>query len=487
MTHITIIGGGIAGLATAFYLQQKSRQQGQAINYTLLEGDPRFGGKITTEVVDDFVIEGGPDSFLTQKPWGLQLCRDLGLTNRLIPTNDDRRNIFVLNKGKLAPFPGGYRLTVPTEFVPFALSPLISPWGKLRMGLDLFIPPRRDPTDESLADFIRRRLGTEALDKIAGPMMAGIYVADPERLSINSTFPMFVDMEKKYGSLIKAMRVAKKRNAPPNNSTNGGRSASASGHGSGQPEAMFTSLAGGMHELVDALVKQLTGDLRLNCSVIGLRYLSPGFEINLSPTETLQTDAIVLAVPAYTAAGLIETFAPALAAMLRGIRYVSTATVSLGYRQADLAGQSLDGFGFMIPKSEKRQILACTWSSTKFNHRAPAQAALLRVFVGGDEHERLVNLPDADLLALARAEVSAIMGLKAIPVVQRIFRWPRGNPQYDVGHLERVAQIEQLAAQTPGLYLTGSAFRGIGIPDCVKSALTTVESLLQFELQLSNV
>ncbi len=478
MTHITIIGGGIAGLATAFYLQQKSRESGHPINYTLLESGPRFGGKITTDKVDDFIIEGGPDSFLTQKPWGLQLCRDLGLTNRLIPTNDHRRNIYVLNKGKLTPFPGGYRLTVPTEFVPFALSSLISLWGKLRMGFDLFIPPRRETGDESLADFIRRRLGAEALDKIAGPMMAGIYVADPERLSIDSTFPMFVDMEKKYGSLIKAMQVSKKRSAASHNGSNGSRSAPASGHGPGQPEAMFTSLRGGMSELVDTLVKQLTGDLRLNCGVTGLRYLSPGFEISLNTAETLRTDGVVLAVPAYTAARLVEPFAPELAARLRQVRYVSTATVSLGYRQEDMAGQSLNGFGFMVPKSEKRQILACTWSSTKFNHRAPLAGGLVRVFVGGDDHERLVDLPDTDLLALARAEVSATMSLKAIPAVQRIFRWPKGNPQYDVGHLDRVAEMEQLAANLPGLHLTGSAFRGIGIPDCVKSALATVESLM---------
>lgn len=483
--HVTIIGGGIAGLATAFYLQKKSHEIGAAINYTLIESDSRFGGKISTAVIDDFIIEGGPDSFITQKPGGMQLSRDLGLADRLIPTNDDRRNIYVLQNGKLVPFPGGYRLTVPTEFIPFAISPLISPLGKLRMGLDLVIPPRQEAGDESLADFIRRRLGSEALDKIAGPVMAGIYVADPENLSLQSTFPMFAEMEQTYGSLIKAMRASKKK--AKNHSANGnGSSPSAAGAvPGGQPPAMFTSLRGGMGELVETLVAQLEGDLRPNCRVTGLRYLSPGFELTLEPASgaaplKLQTDAVVLAIPAYIATGLVEPINPPLAALLARVRYVSTATVSLGYRRADLPPHhDFNGFGFMIPKSENRQILACTWSSTKFNHRAPADDVLVRIFIGGDGQDHMVdNLSDTELIELGQSEFTSIMGLTARPVVRRLFRWTKGNPQYDVGHLDRVAEMEQLAAKTPGLYLTGSAFRGIGIPDCVKSAVTTVENLI---------
>lgn len=467
MPHITIIGGGITGLATAFYLQKKSRAAGQTVDYTLVESAPRFGGKIITTTVDGFVIEGGPDSFITQKPWGTQLCRDLGLADRLIPTNDDRRNIFVLNNGKLTPFPGGYRLTVPTEFIPFVLSGLISPWGKLRMGLDLVIPPRQEQGDESLANFIRRRLGSEALDKIAAPIMAGIYVADPERLSMQSTFPTFLEMEQKYGSLIRAMRAAKKQRA-------------ASGHNS-QASAMFTSLRGGMNELIERLVDRLEGDLRLGCRVSGLRYLSPGFEISLDRPDSppLITDGVVLATPAYVAADLLEPIEPELAGLLRQVRYISTATVSLGYRRAEVLSQhDLNGFGFMVPPSQRRQILACTWSSTKFDHRAPAEGVLLRAFVGGDGYEHLLDLADDELVALVRAEVADTMGLTAEPVTHRIFRWVKANPQYDVGHLERVAAMEALTARRPGLYLAGSAFRGIGIPDCVKSALTAVDRLL---------
>jgi oxygen-dependent protoporphyrinogen oxidase len=485
MPHVTIIGGGIAGLAAAYYLQKKSRESGTLFNYSLIESAPCLGGKIVTDQVGDFIIEGGPDSFITQKPWATQLCRELGLADRLIPTNDERRNIYVLSKGKLVPFPGGYRLTVPTEFVPFALSPLISPLGKLRMGLDLVIPPRREQGDESLADFIRRRLGAEALDKIAGPVMAGIYVADPERLSLLSTFPMFAEMEQKYGSLIKAMRVSKKSTVSHNASNNGsGSRPPVSGPFGGQPSAvggpssMFTSLRGGMQELVEALAAQLQGDLRLGSRVIGLRRLSSGFEVTLDSSRTLQTDAVVIATPAFIAASLLEPIEPRLAVLLRQIRYVSTATVSLGYRRADLP-TDLNGFGFMVPKSENRQILACTWSSTKFDHRAPTDGALLRLFVGGDTKEHLVEtLKDEELFALAQTELKAIMGITAPPVAQRVFRWPKGNAQYDVGHLDRVAEMEQLTAAIPGLYLTGSAFRGIGLPDCIKSALTTVEGLM---------
>lgn len=477
MTHITIIGGGIAGLATAFYLQKKSKETGAPIRYTLIEGEPRFGGKIATDTVGEFVIEGGPDSFITQKPWGTQLCRELGLGDRLIPTNDDRRNIFVLNKGRLVPFPGGYRLTVPTEFIPFALSRLISPWGKLRMGLDLVIPPRRENGDESLGDFIRRRLGQEALDKIGGPIMAGIYVADPDKLSIQSTFPMFAEMERKYGSLIKAMQISKRQAREQSNHR-------------GKPQAMFTSLRGGMAELVEALVGSLEGDLRPGNRVTRLRYLAPGFEVSLNAPgqETLRTDAVVLAVPAFVATRLVQNFAPELAGRLSQIRYISTATVSLGYRRADIKGQhDLNGFGFMVPRSENRQIMACTWSSTKFDFRAPEDGALVRVFFGGDGKEHMVDLPDEALAALAQAEIADIMGITAEPVVHRIFRWPKGNVQYDVGHLDRVAEMEALAARIPGLHLTGSSFRGIGIPDCVKSGLATVDQILEQVRQVAAV
>jgi oxygen-dependent protoporphyrinogen oxidase len=431
-----------------------------------LEQGSRFGGKIVTTTVAEFVIEGGPDSFITMKPWGLQLCRDLGLEKDIIPTNDHRRHIFVLKKGKLVPFPGGYRLTVPTEFIPFVFSPLISPLGKLRMGLDLLIPPRKERGDESLGSFIRRRLGAEALDRIAEPIMAGIYSANADKLSIASTFPQFIEMEQNHGSLIKAMRQAKKQ-APPRPAN-------------GTPPAMFTSLRGGMADLVEALVSQLKGALCLDSEVTGLQYHAPGFEVRLN-TPSLRTDAVVLTTPAYVTAPLVEPLEPELASLLRQIRYVSTANISLGYRWAEVKAQhSFNGFGFVVPKSENRSIVACTWSSTKFDHRAREDGILVRVFVGGEGKEHLIDLADDDLIRLVQAELASIMGVKAQPVVSQVFRWRQASPQYEVGHLERVAKMEALAGKIPGLYLSGSAFRGVGLPDCIKSALTTVDQLVSY-------
>ncbi|MCB0193991.1 MAG: protoporphyrinogen oxidase [Anaerolineae bacterium] len=465
MTHAVIIGGGIAGLATAYYLQKKSAETGLPIDYTLVESEPRLGGKIITKTIDDFVIEGGPDSIVTTKPWGAKLCRDLGLDDELIPTNDYKRGIFVLNKGKLVDFPGGFRLTIPTEFIPFALSPLISPLGKLRMAMDLFIPPRQESGDESLGDFIRRRLGDEALKKIAGPMMAGIYVADPEKLSLKSTFPQFMAMEQKYGSLIKAMQHAKK-----NRPTNGAK-----------PSPMFLSLKGGLNDLVKTLVKQLKGELCLGQRVTRLKADKTGFHVFTDHSQTpIYADAVILAVPAYVAADLIEPILPELAQLQRQIRYVSTATISLGYRRADVIKQHpFNGFGFLIPQSEQRKIIACTWTSTKFDCRASDDDVLVRVFVGGDGQEAHVTLPDDQLLTLVKKELSDIMGVTAQPVVHQIFRWVKGNPQYDVGHMERVDAMEALTRQIPGLYLNGSAYRGVGIPDCVKGALETVDYLFE--------
>lgn len=476
MPHITIIGGGISGLATAFYLQKKGQEIGLPINYTLLEAAPRFGGTIVTEQVDKFVIEGGPDSFITQKPWALQLCRDLDISHHLIPTNDRQRNVFILRQGRLIPFPAGYRLAVPTQFMPFALSPLISPLGKLRMGLDLFIPRRRQQGDESLASFMRRRLGQEALEMIAEPLMAGIYNTDSERMSMQSTFPMFTALERRHGSLIKAMQIAKWTKWKQARQTV--NPPSTNGHG--KPAAMFNSFRNGMADLTTHLVQALDGDLRLSCPVKQIERQAQGFHIQLNPTQgpSFSTDAVVITTPASAAVPLVAPFQPQLAAALNEIRYTSTATLSLGFRRSDIRNH-LDGFGFLVPKRERRYLSACTWSSNKFAHRADADHVLLRIFLGGPGREHLVDLPDDDLLTLARMELLTILGITAKPVIHRLYRWSQGRPQYEVGHLERVTRLEALAAETTGLYLTSSSLRGIGIPDCVKSAQACVAQIIR--------
>lgn len=479
VTQVAIVGGGISGLATAYYLQRQAAGAGAPLAYTLIERSPYPGGKIQTETVTGFgtgdtpfVIEGGPDSFITQKPWALQLAREIGLGDRLLGTNDHQRKVFVLHKGKPTPLPDGVLLIVPTRFMPFALSPLISPLGKLRMGLDLFIPPKRDNQDETLADFIRRRLGDEALDKIAEPLMSGIYNAEAERQSLLATFPRFRDIEAQHGSIIRGM-LASRRNGSGHGSPPPSGAPSAAP--SAKPLSMFVSLQGGTQELVDALVAKLTGDLRFNTGVTAIRPASPtGYRLTLSDGSTLDAQAVVLATPTFAAADLVRSFAPAAAAHLDAIRYVSTGTISLGFRRADI-NHPLNGFGIVIPRSEQRPINAITWSSTKFNHRAPADHVLLRVFFGGSRNPAIVDRNDDEILAVARAELRALMGINATPVLHRIYRWYNATPQYDVGHLERVAAIE--AALPSGLYVTGSPYRGIGIPDCVHQAQQTATQL----------
>jgi oxygen-dependent protoporphyrinogen oxidase len=467
VTQVAIVGGGIAGLATAYYLQEKARQNGLPLSYSLIESAPSFGGKIVTDVHHDFVVEGGPDSFITQKPAALRLCRELGLEDRLMGTNDSRRKVYVLDGGRLRSLPDGVMLIVPTRFTPFALSPLISLPGKLRMGLDLLIPPRRENGDESLANFIRRRLGQEALDKIAEPLMAGIHVADPERLSLQATFPRFIQLEQKHGSLIKGMLVQKAHRARQ------------AGNGTGPKTSLFMTLRGGLRELVEALVARLEGDLQIGSRVVGLSPASKGarYQLHLDDDRTLLADTVVLATPSYAAADLVEPVHPALATELRAIRYVSTATISLGFRRAEFE-HPLDGFGFVVSAREKSRLMACTWTSTKFNQRAPDQHVLLRAFVGGPRNPHLVDLPDEALIQLVREELRQVMGVNAPPVIARVYRWPNANPQYDVGHLERVDQIEATAADLPGLYFTGSAYRGVGIPDCIQQGQHTAETVI---------
>ena len=455
--HITIIGGGIAGLATAFYLEKRAREEGREIQYVLLERDDRWGGKIATESVDGFLIEGGPDLLLTQKPAGVQLCKDLGLADRLIPTNNDRQRTFLVRNGELVAFPEDFSL-VPSKFWPLVTSPLFSFCGKVRMGLEVFIPRSRDEGDESLASFIGRRLGKEAV-KIGGAMLAGIHSADAERLSMQSAFPMYVAMEQRYGSLIKGVRAMKKTRA--------------------KSPAMFQTLIGGLGEMVDTLVARLDGDLRRGVAVGSVRKADGGFEV-VAGDGVIETDAVVMATPAYVSADLVADFAPDLSLMLRGIRYVSTATVSLAYRKKDVEGQhDFEGFGFLSPKHEGRRITACTWVSTKLNFRAPDDGVLVRTFVGGTGREDLVDLDDETLVAQSREELEDLMGVTADPVFARIFRWKRGRPQFDVGHLDRVAEMEHLAGQVGGLYLTGSAYRGSAIPDCIVQAVDTVDRILE--------
>jgi len=484
MKRVIIIGGGITGLATAYYLQEEARDAGLPLTYTLLESDQTPGGNILTEHVDGFVIEGGPDCFLSQKPWAAELCRRLGLDGELMGTNDVQRKVFVLNGGRLTPLPDGVMLIVPTRITPFLTSPLISWPGKARMGLDLFIPPRRDGGDESVADFVRRRLGQEALDKIAEPLMGGIHVSDPERQSLLGTFSRFRDLELRHGSLIRGMLAQRRRTTEDE-----GRTAR-DGRGSSPvvgPSSFFITLRSGLGQLVQALERALTGgQVVTGAQVVGLerggdksdREGRP-YRVRTANAATFEAHAVVLATPAFVSAELVAGLAPSLADALWGIRYVSTATVSLGFRRVDVA-HPWDGFGFVVPRRERRRVFGCTWTSTKFHHRAPPQALLLRCFVGGPGQEERVDLNDEELLTLVRQELAEIMGLRARPTLARIFRWHKANPQYDVGHLDRVREMYALCETQPGLFITGSAFEGVGLPDCVRQGQQTASKVLSY-------
>ena len=473
MTHdVVIVGGGIAGLATAYYLQKEAAQSNHPLRYALIERSPTAGGKIVTEQISGFgdapfVVEGGPDSFITQKPWALQLAREIGLQDQLLGTNDHLRKTFVLNHGKPIPLPDGVMLIVPTRFTPFALSPLISPLGKLRMALDFFMPKRTDDDDETLADFVRRRLGDEALDKIAEPLLSGIYNAEAEKQSLLATFPRFRELEKQHGSLIRGM-LSGRKNAPTKPTTTGTSPA--------KPLSAFISFRGGAQDLINALVPKLTGDVRLNVATDAITPLptAAGYTVRLSDGSTLTTRHVVLATPAFVAAELLRELAPDAANRLAAIRYVSTGTISFGYKRSEIK-HPLNGFGVVIPRSEKRPINAITWSSTKFDHRAPSDHALIRVFFGGSRNPEIVQRSDDDLIAIARRELHALLGIDATPVMHRIFRWHKATPQYDVGHLQRVDEIE--AALPRGIHVTGSPYRGFGIPDCVHQAQQTAAQL----------
>jgi len=471
--HVVIIGGGISGLSAAWYVQQSQ----PGIRYTVLEASDRWGGKVRTEQIDGvaespFIVEGGPDSFLTQKPWALQLARDLGLGTHLLGTNDQVRNTYVLQRGKPVILPDGVMMIVPTKLIPFALTPLISPLGKLRMGLDLFIPRKKDDQDETLAEFVTRRLGNEALDKIAEPLMSGIYNAEADRQSILATFPRFRQLEKTHGSLIRGMLASRRQR-----NTASGQNQSAP---SGQAPKLsaFMSLQGGTQELIQALISRLTGDLRLNARITALEATPDGrYRISTEDGQKIDCDALVVTVPAYTAADLLDSIAPSAAENLRSVRYVSTGTISLGFR-AEAITRPLHGFGLVVPKSERRPINAITISSTKFDHRAPQGHVLLRVFFGGSRSPETMSYDDERLLHVVRQELQAILGIQTAPLFHRIFRWDRANPQYDVDHLALVEQIERSLPH--GLYVTGSAFRGVGMPDCVYQSQQTVTRLVEY-------
>ena len=475
MRRAIIIGGGLSGLSTAYYLQQEVARSRLDIETILIEKENRFGGCIVTDEVEDFIIEGGPDCFLAEKPWAIQLCEELGLGDRLLCTNEENRRVFILSSGKLHQLPEGFMLMVPTSITPFLKSSLISLPGKVRMAMDLFLPRKRTDEEENLAQFVQRRLGNEALEKIAEPLVAGIHAGTPETMSLSSTFPRFIQLEEEYRSLILGM-LARRRKASEFTKKR-----------SGPKRTMFMSLVAGMMELTDAIQGRLDeGSLLPDKKVVRINHIGKAttrdhspYEVHLEDGEILEADSVVLATPTYITAELLQEMAGTQAEVLLSIPYVSTATISLVYRASEIH-HPLDGFGFVIPRAERRKIMASTWTSVKFPHRSRPDSVLLRAFVGGAHNEDLVGLDDEEMLKVVRGELMDIMGITAQPIITRIYRWDKSMPQYMLGHAERLSHLEEELLHYPGLYLTGCAYRGIGISDCIHDGKLTAKRILEF-------
>ncbi len=465
--RIIVIGGGITGLSAAHRLVELCSDKNLPLELSVLEGSDRLGGVIATRHSNGFLIEDGPDSFITNKPWAIELCRRLGLDSQIIHTNDENRRTYVVRRGKLVPLPDGFFMMAPSRFIPFLTSPLFSWRGKIRMLLDLFIPPTGQLDDESLASFVTRRLGREAFERVAQPMISGIYTADPEKLSLRATMPRFLEMEEQHGSLIRAMLKERKFEKQLNKAESGAR------------YSLFVSLKNGMQTLIDALAARLPeGSVNLNHEVKSLKVAGRVWNVITRQGKALDADSVIITIPSYSAAKLVEGLNPSLAEDLSRIEYASSAVVNLTYKTGDIS-HSLDGFGFVVPMVEKRPLIACSFSSVKFAGRAPEGFALLRCFVGGAVQPEILELDDSKLVETSHRELVSLLGIKGQPVFATVHRYRKSMPQYYVGHLDLVARIDNKVNGHKGLVIAGNAYGGVGIADCVHSGERAAEAVLK--------
>jgi oxygen-dependent protoporphyrinogen oxidase len=452
MMRIAIVGGGISGLSTALALE-KARAQGAAADYVLFESAPRLGGSMLSERIDGCLVEGGPDSFLTEKPWAAMLCRELGIADRLIGSNDHLRKTYILVHNRLIAMPDGLQFMVPTKIVPTAMSPLFS-WGtKLKMAGEWLHPPRPMTTDETVAEMVERHFGAEVVDRLADPLLSGVYGGDAASLSARAVLPRFVEMEEKYGSLSRAMLAARKRMQAARQ---------------GPPPPLFTSLEDGMQQLVTAITARLApANIRTSSPVRAVARREDHWELRTEAGSEL-FEGLIFATPAWAAGQLIAAVDESLGADLAAIPYSSSITVTMGYSQQQLRALP-PGFGFLVPRSEGRRMLACTFVHNKFPHRAPEDKGLLRCFLGGSMDEAALALSDGEVENIVRRELKSILRLDTEPRFTRVYRWRRAMAQYSVGHLDRVTRIEAAAERLPAFAIAGNCFRGIGVPDCIRS------------------
>lgn len=462
MTRIAIIGGGISGLSAAYSLEEH-RRAGANVEYVLYEASPRLGGVLRTEIIDGCVVEAGPDSFVTEKPWAADLSRLVGLGDQLIGSNDADRKTYILTRGRLVVMPDGLMFLVPTKILPTGLSPLFSWKTKLRMTQELFHPPRAVDRDESVAEFVERHYGSEMVDRLADPLLSGVYGGEAANLSVRAVLPRFADMERTHGSLGRAMLAARRkmaagprRSAPP----------------------LFTSLRNGMQHLAETIVSKLTpAFLQTNVSVQAIQREGESWIVSAG-LQSDEFDGVIVALPGPAAAGVLRLVNSELAAELGAIQYSSSITVGLGYDRQ--VRRSLPpGFGFLVPRSEGKRLLAATFVHNKFPHRAPEDRALLRCFFAGMNAENVWAFSDDQIIGIVRNELQQILNLRAEPLFARVYKWKGAMAQYGVGHLDRLERIERLRRQLPGLALAGNAYRGIGVPDCVRSGRDAAKQLAE--------
>lgn len=486
--RLAVIGGGMTGLAAAHRLIELGSQSGQQIEVTLFEGSDRIGGVAGTTRIGQYLVETGADNFITNKPAAVKLCERLGIADQLLKTETTYRGSLVLKDGRPVPVPDGFMLLSPGKVWPVLRSPIFSMAGKLRMGMEFFIPRRTDDVDESLADFVRRRLGREALDRLIQPLVGGIYTSDPERLSLKATMPRFIDMEREYGSLI---RASKKQAA---------REPQQSGEslGSGARYSLFAAPRDGMSVIFDALRERIAskGRVVMNSPIVGLQSLpEQRVRLTFEDQRSEEFDGAIIAMPAFRQAALLRTLQQTadsssspiggldeLCRELTAIEYASTAIVVSGHKLDDIK-HPLDSFGLVIPAIERRRVLAVSFSSRKFVGRAPEGRVILRTFVGGAMQPEQLQHSNEQIEAIVSDELRSILGVKGTPDFMVVVRHNDSMPQYYVGHVDRIQRINQLATALPGIVLAGNAFQGVGLPDCIDNAEAAADRLINHSAQ----
>jgi oxygen-dependent protoporphyrinogen oxidase len=458
MPDTVIIGGGISGLAAAYYLAKGGATA------TIVESRPRLGGVIETVQVEGCLIEAGPDSFLSAKPAALELIRELGLADQVIESNDHLRVTFVRRDGRLVPLPDGLMMMVPTKILPLLATSLVGWHTKLRMAMELLRAPKPRADDESVAEFIEEHYGAEAVDYLAEPLLSGVYGGNPAALSVTSVLPRFVELASRYGSLTRGV-LAERAKAAKRRS-----------HGE-HPAPLFRTLKGGLGQMVDTITAAISGKIEVRRGRAGsVERTAAGLRVRVDG-DWMAARSVVVACEAHSAAPLVAAVDGRTAELLATIPYSSSMTVALGYNAADFARPPV-GFGFLVPKKERRRLVACTWVGTKFSHRVPAGTVVARCFLGGMQDAGVLDEPDEQVLAAVTGELREIACVRAVPRFSRIFRWPRSMAQYMVGHPQRLAEIEARTAEIPGFHLAGNAYQGIGIPDCIRMGKAAAEKIL---------